>query len=287
MTGFRPRFFLPPDARPAQGGRAAQGGPAAQGARAAQGGPAGQGSGASAADDLTGSEWELGAEDSHHALRALRLAEGGECEVVAGAAVYAATVTVARSPVRVRLTARLEGPAAGARYRVQVGVAQALTRPALVDHVLEKATEVGASFFVLVHTDGSPRWTGRSADDRLARWRRIILEAAKQSKQVAVPDLQVAGSIAEALDTLRGSGTLSLVLDPAAPAGIVERLDPVYSLGGRIALWVGPESGWTSADAEALAGSGAEAVRLGQSILRTETAGPVAVAVTRLLLRDW
>jgi 16S rRNA (uracil1498-N3)-methyltransferase len=264
VSGFRPRFFI------------------------SQHGPLGDRGGApSPADDLRGTEWSLGAEDSRHALRVLRLSQGDECEVVVGAAVYAATVSGDRSPMRVRLTARQEGPEAGACYRTQVGLAQALTRPALLDHVLEKATEVGASFFVLVHTAGSPRWSGSSLEDRLARWRRIILGAAKQSKQVAVPGVEVAGSIAEALATLEGSATLSLLLEPSAPKGIWDRLPLDGAPVARVALWVGPESGWTSGESAQLTGAGVGSVRLGQSTLRAETAGPVAVAVTRLLLRDW
>jgi 16S rRNA U1498 N3-methylase RsmE len=99
--------------------------------------------------DLSGSELDLDAEDSRHALRVLRLGVGDECEIVTGAAVYAATVIAAAGPVRVRLIARLEGAAAGASYQIQVGVVQALARPAVMDYVLEKGTEVGASFFIL------------------------------------------------------------------------------------------------------------------------------------------
>ena len=52
--------------------------------------------------------------------------------------------------MRVELTARLEGAAAGAAYRVAGGPGAGAHPPALIDHVLEKGTEVGASFFVLV-----------------------------------------------------------------------------------------------------------------------------------------
>jgi 16S rRNA (uracil1498-N3)-methyltransferase len=237
--------------------------------------------------DLDGIEIALTAEDSHHALRVLRLSEGDACEVVVGAAVYAATVVVAADPVKVELNARLEGADAGADYRIQVGVVQALARPAAIDYVVEKGTEVGAGFFVLVQTGGSPKWSDRSSAERVARWRRIAKEAAKQSKQVAVPPVDLVGSLGEALDAVSGSGALSLVLEPTASGGLQEILAGREVQPARVALWVGPEGGWTAAELERFSSTGIETARLGRSVLRTETAGPVAVAVARLALMDW
>lgn len=271
----------------------------------------------------------LGPEDSHHALRVLRLGAGDACEVVVtsardsagamtglGSAVYAATVraagraaagriagadpgTPAAGAVKVRLVVRLEGAEAGASYRTSVGVVQALVRPAAIDYLLEKGTEVGASFFFLFEAAGSPRGSGASKGDRLTRWRSIVREAAKQSKQTMVPPVDVMSSMQEALAGLDESGALSLVLDSGAPGSLEEVTRAALVEGrqgggartagwpARLALWVGPESGWTRDELDRLSIAGVEGARLGQSVLRTETAGPVAVTVARLALGDW
>ena len=156
--------------------------------------------------DLSGKELTLDPEDSHHAVRVLRLGVGDPCEVVvlpagpgqAGAA-YQAVATSTAGQVRVRLVAPLEGRQAGAAYAIPVGLVQGMTRPAATDYLLEKGTEVGASFFLLVPAAGSALRSGASRGPRLARWRRIVREAAKQSKQLAVPSVEVLGSIDEAL----------------------------------------------------------------------------------------
>ncbi len=280
MSGFCPRFFVCPSGASSPGG--------------VSGGPGTDLSGT----DLSGTEWALDEKDSHHALRVLRLTLGDRCEMAVGAAVYAATVSSDQDPVKVRLTSLLEGDSAGGGYRIRVGVIQAMARPALIDHVLEKATEVGAGFFILVQTAGSPHRPEQSRPDRLERRRRIILEAAKQSKQVEVPQVEMADSIGQALGTLAGRGMFSLVLEPSASADLWEWLGPDGPRGGAVggrrrqedqgvALWVGPQGGWSAAELDQFAAAGVEAVRLGRSILRTETAGPVAVAAARLLLRDW
>lgn len=259
MPGFRPRFFI---------------------AREAAGTP-------DDALELCGAELPLDAEDSYHAAKVLRLRQGDECEVVVGAAVYAATVCVPEHPVRVRLVRGLAGADAGAAYRVRVGVVQALGRPAAMEYVLEKATEVGASFFIFVPSAGSPKRSDAVIGDRLTRWRRIVREAAKQSKQSVLPELEVVASLDEAVHMAAAGGDLSLVLEPGASSALSQTLAAGSASHSRVALWIGPEGGWTSAETERFAAAGIAAVRLGRSVLRTETAGPVAVAVARLALGDW
>lgn len=237
-------------------------------------------------------------EDSHHATHVLRLAPGDVCEVVVGAAVYAATVVPAEAPIRVRLEHRLEGAAFGAAYRFEVGLVQDVDRPALIDHVIEKGTEVGASFFFLLPGAGSSRSSASGVEGRAARWERIAREAAKQSKHVLVPAVQVCASVEAAVAALEARGAWSVVLEPGAPQRLDDVLaqtteaEPAGGAGavagpGPIALWVGAEGGWTFAEREAFANAGFKTARLGRSVLRTETAGPVAVAVARLALGDW
>jgi 16S rRNA (uracil1498-N3)-methyltransferase len=239
---------------------------------------------------VAGEELSLSPADSHHARDVLRLVPGDECEVVVGAAVYAASVSTVTGTARVRLERQLGPREAGAAYRLQVGVAQALVRPAALDTILEKGTEVGCSFFLLVPVAGSPPWADARREDRVKRWSRIVEEAAKQSKQVVVPDVASVGSIDEAFDRFRRAGTVSVVLDPLAPVSLAEVL-AAESQRDRstdsFALWVGPEGGWEKRDAAIFEAAGASRARLGRGILRTETAGPVAVALARLLLGDW
>jgi 16S rRNA (uracil1498-N3)-methyltransferase len=274
VSGFRPRFFIDGEALlPAEG------------------------------DSLMpGAEVTLSAGDSHHALRVLRLKAGASCEVVVGAAVYAASISSAKEPVRILVGPRVLGEAAGAVYRSQVGLVQALTRPALLDEVLEKGTEVGTSFFIVVPAAESTRLPESSRAGRLARWHRIVVEAAKQSKHLTVPTVELADSVGAVLEDLRARGVTSLLLEPSAQISIGEKLKqmvaanvvedprPLSNAGvpvSAVALWVGPESGWSDIELEQFATAGVAAARLGQGVLRAETAGPVAVAATRLALGDW
>ena len=275
--GFRPRFFV------------AQGGPSASGGEKA------------ATSRPSGLEVALDPDDSHHVSTVLRPRLGDECEVVLvpSGEVHLARVAKLGSPVLLTLGARLEGDDAGARYRREVWLVQGLARPAVVDYLIEKGTETGASRFLLVSCAGSPRLPEGSVAGRLARWRKLAREAAKQSKQVAIPSVDFMASLEDALARVGQAGARSVFLDPRADMALDELVrDLVGSAasgegtggqaqGPAIALWVGPESGWSEHECERLRAAGLEAARLGRSVLRTETAGPVAVALVRLGLRDW
>jgi 16S rRNA (uracil1498-N3)-methyltransferase len=271
--GFRPRFFV--DSEPSD-------------------------SWAPGADAVPETTIVLGVEDSHHALKVLRVREGDRCELVTPSGrVYDAIISAAVDPVHVKPVARLDGAAAGAAYRVRVGVVQALARPSVMDYAIEKGTEVGANFFLLISTVGSARMPEGVGADRLARWRRIAREAAKQSKQTAVPSVDLAESVSGGLDRMAGSGALTVVMEPRAPHSLPDVLRAILARrrpSGEgfvaeepscVALWVGPEGGWTEAELRLLSSSGAATARLGRAVLRTETAGPVAVVVARLELGDW
>jgi 16S rRNA (uracil1498-N3)-methyltransferase len=239
--------------------------------------------------------------DSHHASHVLRLRQGDRCDVVTSSGrVYSAVVVSAVEPVRVRLELEMNGAEAGASYRAQVGIVQALARPAAVDYLIEKGTEVGASFFLLVQADGSPparRENGRGAGSearRIVRWKRIAREAAKQSKQTALPWVDSAVSVEVALQRLAAGGITSVILHAGAATTLsdslrdgADRRAPASPGRPGLALWVGPEGGWTDSEMEAFSAAGIRVARLGRGVLRTETAGPVAVALTRLVLGDW
>ena len=142
-------------------------------------------------------------------------------------------------------------------------------------------------------------WFGDGGSDRLGG----ASGAASHGTLSGVPGagLSGAGTAGRTPSAESPEVTLSLVLDPAAPEGLAETLarrrsevsrDPesVTSQPGggeRVALWVGPEGGWSAAEREQFTAAGIVGVRLGRGVLRTETAGPVGVAVARLVLGDW
>lgn len=249
---------------------------------------------APSAEQVPGVRVVLEPEDAHHALKVLRLRPGDHCEVVTPArAVYEAAVSSAAIPFEVTLLSAVASERAGPVYRSEVGLVQALARPAVMDHLVEKGTEVGVDFFLVVPSAASPRHLAVGRQQRLERWKRIAREAAKQSKQTRVPQVEWRSSVEEVLTILRERQATAVVLDPRATRSLARLVGEAAAShtsaggGASFALLIGPEGGWTEAESARFEEAGLARARLGRSILRTETAGPVAAAVTRLALDDW
>ncbi|HZL06574.1 MAG TPA: RsmE family RNA methyltransferase, partial [Coriobacteriia bacterium] len=164
---------------------------------------------------LVGVLVELAPSDARHARTVLRVRPGEPCDVVfSGTRVLAEAVfEEVGDRVTVRVTDRAtSGPAS----RVELLLVQGLPQPRKVDEVVEKGTEVGVDAFLITLAAGSPRVPLGRLDARAARWRSVAAEAAKQSKQLAIPEIRTAVSVEAALDSARSEGWQSVVLTPSA-----------------------------------------------------------------------
>ncbi len=238
----------------------------------------------------------LSAVDAHHARTVLRARTGDIVELVFPASrVVTEGVVEAVDP---EVTARVTRVEVGSMpARLEILLVQGLCQPRKIDEIIEKGTEVGVDSFLTFPATGSPDVPVGRIEARLERWRSIAREAAKQSKQLASPPVRVAGDLASALRLLEAEGWGSIVLDTRASkhlSAVLEEGVVVPPWGcepteppARLALWVGPEGGWTEDEVNALAQAGARPAHLGRRVLRTETAGPVAGALTRGFLSDW
>ncbi len=157
---------------------------------------------------------------------------------------------------------------------------QALPKGDKFDLILQKGTELGVTAFAPVTTERSlpPLPADREASRR-QRWQRIISEAARQSRRPILPFLSPPRPLATALGTCREelrlffwegeSRPLATILPATPPAGA--------------AILIGPEGGFSAAEAVAIQAAGFQPVHLGPRILRTETAGFTAAAILQFL----
>ncbi|MFT4214144.1 MAG: RsmE family RNA methyltransferase [Microbacterium sp.] len=243
---------------------------------------------------LTGAE-------AHHAVAVRRVRVGEEVTVGDGAGVWLTGVVEAaeRGRVVVRVRSRDEIAAAAPR----LVLVQALAKGDRDELAVQAATELGADEIVPWQAARSvSRWThaargsaqrdavraeGRGeTGDKLAkgvaRWQAIVREAAKQAHRSWVPT--VTDPVSTAQLARRAATACVLVLEPTASVALTQ-----VSLGDadEIVLVVGPEGGIATDELRELADAGAVAVRLGETVLRTSTAGPAALAVISARLGRW
>jgi 16S rRNA (uracil1498-N3)-methyltransferase len=166
---------------------------------------------------------------------------------------------------------------------LQVTLYQGLTRHQSMELLLQKGTEVGVAAFVPVRCERTI--AGREvelATQRLERWRRIVTEAAEQSRRGLVPAVRQPLKLSEALEHARHDG-LAIVAwegEPARSLRSALRAQPSGSPAPRhLGVFIGPEGGFADREIELARGLGATVVSLGPRILRAETAGPIVAAL--------
>jgi 16S rRNA (uracil1498-N3)-methyltransferase len=171
--------------------------------------------------------------------------------------------------------------------RTKITLYQCVPKQGKMETVIQKSTELGAVRFVPVFSERSvPRQAG--SGNKQERWQRVAESASKQSGRGLVPAVDVPLTLAEAVGTFgeydltlfpyenEGRDTIKDVLRGYAAAAGVEAPG---DRGARVAVIIGPEGGFSDAEAFAIEGAGAAPCSLGATILRTETAGPAAVAM--------
>lgn len=224
-----------------------------------------------------GAEVTLGEKPAHYLTRVLRLAAGAEIVLFNGDG----------SDYRCRLTAFDRGTAKvevlerrpnAAQSPLNITLSQALSRGERMDYCLQKATEFGVAAVQLLRTERVElKLSGERLKKRMAHWRGIMQSASEQCGRATVPELRAPIDL---LEWIAVPGR-RLVLDAGA-----ERSLPQVELADAVDIAVGPEGGFSEAELAAMEGKGVVAVRLGPRILRTETAGPAAIAILQSMAGD-
>ena len=197
--------------------------------------------------------------DAHHLKRVLRLRVGDTCEVAVEGRVHRARVVAGGLELLEEVRDVAKAPT------VTVWIAQPGARS---DEAVEKLTELGVARIGGLVTD---LLKGSFTQTRVERWKRVAEAAAKQSKQVRVPEIM---GIAKYADVL--SPEAIVLNQEGASGGLADRV-----VGRRSAtLLIGPEPGFSDAELRLAGERGVAVATFGPVVLRTETAAIVAAALT-------
>ncbi|GAB3633581.1 16S rRNA (uracil(1498)-N(3))-methyltransferase [Microbacterium shaanxiense] len=220
-----------------------------------------------------------GTEAKHAAVvRRLRVGETVTIGDGAGTWLDGAVTDVSASRVDVRITGRVQAEAPSTR----LVLVQALAKGDRDELAVQAACELGVDEVVPWQAARSiSRWEGPKAAKGRDRWSAIVREASKQAHRAWVPE--VSAPLTTAQLVAQTVGQRMLVLDPTADS----RLSSVRPDHRDIVLIVGPEGGIAPEELATFEAAGAERVRLGDTVLRTSTAGPAAIAVLSATLGRW
>lgn len=226
---------------------------------------------------------ELTGEEAHHAAQVARLRVGESVSISDGRGWRAQGVATAVAKSRVDIA--LSNPEFDPEPSLAVTLVQALAKGGRDEMAVQTCTELGVNRVIPWQAERSiSRWEGDKRTKGVVRWQSIAREASKQAMRSRIPAVTEPMATAGLLAAAQGSEVL--VLDPRSSIGIGEwaRAHPTAT---SVAVVVGPEGGITASEVDVLVSAGATAVRVGDDIMRTSTAGPAAIAALRALLGQW
>jgi 16S rRNA (uracil1498-N3)-methyltransferase len=164
--------------------------------------------------------------------------------------------------------------------RPRIILAAAIIKGPRMDFIVEKAAELGASeLWPLVCAHGLVRSPGL---ERIARWRRLALAAAKQSQSSSAMHVREPIGLDDLIRSVPRE-TLAIICEQGAdPLGrVIRRAHP-----RAILIAIGPEGDFDDDERATAASAGFVAAGLGPNRLRSETAALGAVSIAQGLLHD-
>lgn len=228
-----------------------------------------------------GREVELEAGPSRHLVRVLRQKTGNQLAVFNGdGCEYFGTITATGPGDRcaIAIENRVE---VDVESTLATTLVQAVARGDRMDWCIQKACELGVTAIQPVFTKRTEvRLEGKRAEKRQRHWQQVAVAACEQSGRVRVPTVEDPVALTE-LDWPSGR---RVHLDPLAGTTL-GRMEAPGDDG--MVLVVGPEGGLTEEETDWLVRQGSTPLRLGPRVLRTETAGPAAIAALQTVFGDW
>jgi 16S rRNA (uracil1498-N3)-methyltransferase len=173
------------------------------------------------------------------------------------------------------LTMRVVEQHIAERPRRRYVAVQALAKGERGESAVEMMTEVGVAEIIPWQASRSVvRWSGERAQKALIRWQSTAREAAKQSRRLLVPAVCEPVDTADLVQALGGVDCALILHEEATePLARVELPEQ-----GTVMIVIGPEGGIAPAEIDELVAAGGRPVLISDGVLRTSTAGVVALA---------
>lgn len=208
-----------------------------------------------------------------HLARVLRARPGQVYDIVAGGFLHRAEILrIADYEVVFTLHEELEAHAA-----LPIHLLLSIFKFDRFEWAIEKATELGVGSIAPVLAQRTEKHLAQSSVKRVERWRKIAVEASKQSRRTDVPAVLEPIPLKLALKR-ETAGIRILLSETEQNVSIGSALRPPASIG-ELAIAIGPEGGWTSEEMALFKSYTWQQVTLGPRILRAETAAVAAVAI--------
>ncbi len=216
-------------------------------------------------------------DDLHHIKKVLRLKAGDTVEISDGqkweyeGVIEEITATEA--------TLRITDKQSFAREpETRVTLFQGIPKAGKMDMIVQKCVELGVDSIVPVFMERTVVNDNGKVSKKTERWQKISDEACKQCRRGIVPAVADAIDDCEMMNMLEGFDLVLFPYENETGNTIKDSLRNLKNKPETVAIVIGPEGGFSDSEAKEL--KKYECVSLGKTILRTETAGIAALAMT-------
>ena len=240
-------------------------------------------------DPQVGQELVLQGEEGRHAATVQRLQPGQELDLVNGSGVrWSAQVkSVGKDRLTCQVIARTQEPASAP----QIVLVQAIAKAGRDEQAIEAAVECGVDeVWAWQAARSIAVWHPERIAKAKQKWHNQIVAATKQSRRAWLAPVfgpyQSKDLVKEIHKVLHQGGS-ALVLHEQSTLPLAEAALPQPGTNAKILVIVGPEGGISQEELDLFTQVGAQSVRLGPHVMRTSSAGPVAIAILAQSLGRW
>ena len=165
---------------------------------------------------------------------------------------------------------------------IRVTLFQGVPKAGKMETIIQKCVELGVHAIVPVFMERTVVVEKGNFGKKLDRWQKISDEAVKQCKRGMIPQIEDQLQFKEMLPKLADFDLILFPYENETGYSIKDCLRslPIDARPQTGAIVIGPEGGFSDKEAELMDEHGAVRVTLGKTILRTETAGMAALAMT-------
>ena len=222
----------------------------------------------------------ISGEEAHHGLKVLRLRQGDDVFIFTeqGSEFLCSVLSTSKNQFKAQIVEKLgntvESP-------LTINLIQGMPKAAKLEQIIVHSTELGLDRMYPVITERSIK-TG----ERRERWRRLALEATKQSGRRAIPFIEPITHL-EKLDFQAFDNGLKLVAVEPPEGGSLDDILQAHPRCSEVTVTIGPEGGFTGEEIDFLIDKSFLPFTIGPRILRTQTASLAIFAILQFELGDW
>ena len=163
---------------------------------------------------------------------------------------------------------------------LSITLIQSLVSQEKLDWILEKSTELGVDEIIIAPASRSVnKLDAKRLEKRLQQWKKTTIAACEQCARLRFPNVSWQPNLTAALQSVQAEQ--KIILAPAATTHVN------FTTKKSVAFAVGPEGGFSDEEIQIARDLGYECLLLGPRVLRTETAGLTAIAVTQWEIGDF